>query len=210
VTARPGPGQPQTRGGHEPPGLSAARLRPLSRWQTEGIREDLADLYVESTVTASGQEYRGREDFLTRLAGDLRQPGFGMLVAETKALVGCIFGFPVGRDGSWWHGFQGPLPRPVEQLTAAGHIFAITTILVHPHERNRGLTGRLQERLFADHHAALGATLLDRTDNTAYSALASLGWQQIGEVHRSSGPGVLRALVISGTGPAARMATRIR
>jgi GNAT superfamily N-acetyltransferase len=209
VTARPGPGQPQARVYETP--RSAARLRRLSRWQTEGMREDLADLYVESTVTASGQEYRGREDFLNRLAGDVRQPGFGMLVAETKAPVGCVFGFPVGRDGSWWQGFQGLLPQPVEQLTAAGHVFAITTILVHPRERNRGLTGRLLERLFADHNdAALGATLLDHADDTAHDALASLGWQQIGEVHRSSGPRVLRALVISGTRQAARIATRVQ
>jgi hypothetical protein len=118
---------------------STARLRRLNRWQAEGMREDLADLYVESTSTASGDEYRGREDFLARLAADVRQPGFSMLVAETAALAGCAFGFPVGRDGSWWQGFRGPLPQNLEQLTASGHVFAVTAIVVHPHERSRGL-----------------------------------------------------------------------
>lgn len=186
-----------SRSGHpEQPGLSTARLRRLNRWQAEGMREDLADLYVESTRTASGSEYRGRQDFLDRLAGDVRQPGFSMLVAETTALAGCAFGFPVGRDGSWWQGFQGPLPHHLEQLTASGHVFAVTAVVVHPHERDRGLTGRLQERLLADHHASLGVTLLDQDDDGAYSAFLSWGWQQTGQVHRSPGPAVLRALTL--------------
>jgi GNAT superfamily N-acetyltransferase len=175
---------------------STARLRRLNRWQAEGMREDLADLYVESTSTASGDEYRGREDFLARLAADVRQPGFSMLVAETAALAGCAFGFPVGRDGSWWQGFRGPLPQNLEQLTASGHVFAVTAMVVHPHERSRGLTGRLQERLLADHHASLGVTLLDKDDHAAYSAFRSWGWQQVGVVHRSPGPAVLRALIL--------------
>ncbi|WP_329314877.1 hypothetical protein [Streptomyces sp. NBC_01262] len=185
------------RTGPQPSGPSVARLRRLNRWQAEGMREDLADLYVESTSTASGAEYRGREDFLTRLAADVRQPGFSMLVAETTSLAGCVFGFPVGRDGSWWHGFRGPLPQNLEQLTASGHVFSITAIVVHPHERHRGLAGRLQERLLGDHHASLGAALLDQDDHAAYSAFLSWGWQQIGEVHRSPGPAVLRALILA-------------
>ena len=184
------------RTGPQPSGPSVARLRRLNRWQAEGMREDLADLYVESTSTASGAEYRGREDFLTRLAADVRQPGFSMLVAETTSLAGCVFGFPVGRDGSWWQGFRGPLPQNLEQLTASGHVFSITAIVVHPHERHRGLAGRLQERLLADHHASLGAALLDEDDHATYNAFLSWGWQQIGEVHRSPGPAVLRALIL--------------
>ncbi|WP_406505627.1 hypothetical protein [Streptomyces sp. NBC_00212] len=41
---------------------------------------------------------------------------------------------PVRRDGTWWRGFHGPLPQRIEQLTASGHVFAITEIVVHPHE----------------------------------------------------------------------------
>ncbi len=160
------------------------------------MREDLADLYMECTDTAPAHAYRGRERFLHRLAGDLRQPGFGMVVAETNALAGCVFGFSVGREGAWWRGFRGDPPRVVERLTAAGQVFAITTIVVHPHERDRGLTRRLQRRLLADHHAALGATLLASVDDDAYSGFAALGWHQIGEIYRPTGPMVLRALVL--------------
>jgi hypothetical protein len=160
------------------------------------MRDDLADLYVQCTGTAPEHAYRGRERFLHRLAGDLRQPGFGMIVAETTALAGYVFGFSVGRDGTWWRGFHGSPPQVVERLTAAGQVFAVTAIVVHPHERDRGLSGRLQRRLLADHHAALGATLLARVDDDAYSGFTALGWHQIGEVHRPFGPAVLRALVL--------------
>jgi hypothetical protein len=160
------------------------------------MREDLADLYVASTSAVSYGRYRARNDFLARLAGDARQPRFGILVAETTTLAGCAFGFPVGRDGSWWRGFQGPLPAFVKRLTASGRVFAITAIVVHPHQHERGLPDRLQRRLFADGHASLGVTLLDRADTAAYSGFTSWGWRQIGEIHRPLGPAVLRALVL--------------
>ncbi|MGW2829614.1 hypothetical protein [Streptomyces sp. NPDC001286] len=48
--------------------MDTVRLRRLNRWQAEGLREDLADLYVESTTTLPGEEFRGRQEFLRRLA----------------------------------------------------------------------------------------------------------------------------------------------
>ncbi|SOD85316.1 hypothetical protein [Streptomyces sp. Ag109_G2-15] len=105
--------------------MDAVRLRRLNRWQTESLKEDLADLYVESSDTAAGEGYHDRQDFLRRLTDDVRRPGFAMLVAETTTLVGCAFGSPVGRDGSWWQGFDATLPRSIEQLTASGHVFPV-------------------------------------------------------------------------------------
>jgi hypothetical protein len=161
------------------------------------MRERLADLYEEALVGSTfGRRYRRREDFLARLAGDMRQPGFGILVAETTSLAGCAFGFPVGRDGTWWRGFQGPLPAVVRRLTASGRVFAITAIVVHPREEERGLPVRLQDRLFVHGRASLGVTLLDRTDNTAFIGFTSWGWRQIGEIRRPVGPASLRALAL--------------
>jgi GNAT superfamily N-acetyltransferase len=192
------PGRPPRFGGPEPPAVDRLRLRRLNRWQAEESREDLADLYVESSDadTAPGAEYSSREEFLRRLADDVRRPGFDMLIAEAAALTGCAFGFPVGRDGSWWQEFDGELPRNIEQLTASGHVFAIAEIVVHPHERDLGLARRLQEGLLADHQASLAATLVDEADRATYAAFRSWGWQEIGEVRRAPGPTVLRALVL--------------
>ncbi|MFI1396019.1 hypothetical protein [Streptomyces sp. NPDC020681] len=176
--------------------MDAVRLRPLNRWQAEGVKEDLADLYVESSDTAAGEEYRNRQDFLRRLADDVRRPGFAILIAETTALAGCAFGFPLRRDSSWWRGFDGALPQNIEQLTASGHVFAITEIVIHPHEQDRDLARRLQARLLADSHASLGATLVPSGDRAALATFQSWGWQEIGEVHRPPGPAVFRALVL--------------
>ncbi|MEV6960194.1 hypothetical protein AB0M97_13510 [Streptomyces sp. NPDC051207] len=165
----------------------------MDRWQAETLQEDLADLYVESSRAQPGAEYRGREEFLRRLTGDIRRPGFALLIAEDTAFAGCAYGFPVGREGTWWRGFEGTLPQDVEQLTASGHVFAITETLVHPHTGDRAGTARaLQERLLADHHASLGATLVNEADPVVLDALRSWGWQDIGRVLRSRDPSALR------------------
>ncbi|MFI1183257.1 hypothetical protein ACH4UT_27435 [Streptomyces sp. NPDC020799] len=202
MTARSGPGQAQKLESYEPSAGGGVYLRGLSRWQAEDQREDLADLYVESANTQPGEEYRSRESFLRRLADDVRRPGFDMMIAEATitaeapVLVGCAFGFPVRRDGAWWQGFSGTLPHDVEQLTASGHVFAITEIMVHPHERNRGLAGHLQERLLTNHQASLGAALVDQTDRAACAAFQSWGWRDIGAFQWPAGPAVLRVLVL--------------
>ncbi|WP_257040941.1 hypothetical protein [Streptomyces sp. TLI_55] len=189
------PRQPHEPEGLEPSAMDTVRLRRLNRWQAEGLREDLADLYVESTTTPPGAEFRGRQEFLRRLADGVKLPGFDMLVAEARSLTGCVFGIPVPRDGSWWQGFDGPLPQNLEQLTASGHVFAILETVVHPHQYARGLARRLQERLLADHQASLGVTLLDRSDRPARAALEAWGWQEVGQVHRA--PTLLRVLLLS-------------
>ncbi|QDQ16073.1 hypothetical protein FH965_01620 [Streptomyces spectabilis] len=120
-----------------------------------------------------------------------------MLVAEAEALAGCAYGIPVERDGSWWEGFDGPLPQNLEQLTASGHVFAITETLIHPHEHARGLARRLQERLLADHQASLGVTLVDQSVHSAIATFTAWGWQEVGQIHRQPpGPPALRVLVL--------------
>ncbi|MER6677321.1 hypothetical protein [Streptomyces sp. NPDC000983] len=184
--------------------VQALRLRRLNRWQAETLREDLADLSVESARTGAGRRYRGREAFLRRLTSAIRRPGFALLIAEGTAFAGCAYGFPVPREGTWWSGFHGSLPPGVEQLTASGHVFAIIEIMVHPHSGDEDLARRLQRRLLGDHYASLGATLVDPADGQARDAFLSWGWQDIGAVRRPSDPAarqpsapvLLRALVL--------------
>ncbi|MGW0609436.1 hypothetical protein [Streptomyces sp. NPDC002788] len=164
----------------------------MNRWQAETLQEDLADLYVESSSTQTGRQYRAREAFLRRLTGAIRRAGFALLIGEDTAFAGCAYGFPVPREGTWWRGFDGALPQNVEQLTASGHVFAITEIVVHPHTDDQGLARRFQERLLADHHASLGATLVDQADAPAYDAFLSWGWQDIGAIRRPTDPTALR------------------
>jgi len=190
------PRQPPDPEGSERLDLDTVRLRRLNRWQAEGLREDLADLYVESSATEAGEEFHDRQKFLHRLADNVKLPGFDMLVAEAEALTGCVLGFSVPRDGSWWQGFDGPLPQNLEQLTASGHVFAILETVVHPHQHAHGLARRLQERLLIDHQASLGVTLVDQSACSAGAALTDWGWQEAGRIQRMPGPTTLRVLVL--------------
>ncbi|WP_327692249.1 MULTISPECIES: hypothetical protein [unclassified Streptomyces] len=174
----------------------AIRLRRLSRQQAQDLREDLADLYVESTPGSVVERCRGRRDFLRRLAGDVRRPGFALVLAETTTVVGCAFGVPVGRRDLWWRGVDPAPQRSVARLTAAGQAFALTQVVADPHGQNRAIAHRLQQRLLTARHATLGLTLVHPADRAARAAFESWGWQDIGEVAAFPGPVVLRALVM--------------
>jgi GNAT superfamily N-acetyltransferase len=178
--------------------MDAVLLHRVNRWRAQALSGELADLYVESRETSSRGAYRppGRQDFLYRLTAEIRRPGFAMVIAETDGLVGCAFGFPVRSDGFWWLGFDGALPRSIEQLTESGGVFAITDLLVRPHPQDQEVARRLQERLLADQRAALGVTLVDRFDHPALAALRSWGWLDVGEIWRPVSATLLRVLVL--------------
>ncbi|MER6290417.1 hypothetical protein [Streptomyces sviceus] len=198
MTAGPGRGQPRKPEAGDATAVSPARLRRLNRWLVDDLREDLADLYVESRAAVPGDAYRrpGRRRFLNRLTAAMRRPGFAMVIAETDRLMGCAFGFPVRGDGAWWLGLAGALPRGIEQLALSDRAFAFGDILIRPHPQDRRLARRVQERLLTDHHAALGATLVDRADGPILAALRSWGWRDAGEIWSPVGATLLHALVL--------------
>ncbi|WP_327351505.1 hypothetical protein [Streptomyces sp. NBC_01304] len=170
----------------------------MNRWLAEDMREDLADLHAAFCATSPSEPFRSRSrlDFLSRLGGDTRRPGFAMVIAETVDLAGCAFGFPVPRDGLWWLGFDGVLPLSVRQLTESGGVFAITHLLVRPHAQELEVASRLQERLLADHHASLGVTLVAHDDHPALDSVRSWGWWDLGEIWRPAGPAAFWVLVL--------------
>ncbi|MFI1401122.1 hypothetical protein [Streptomyces sp. NPDC020681] len=190
--------QPPKDDGPDSSATDVARLRRVNRWQAKELCADLADLYVESSDLrpSEGHRSRSREEFLHRLSGDIRRPGFAMAVAESTALVGCAFGFPVRSNSFWWLGFDGTLPLGIEQLTESHDVFAINKILVAPHEQGDVIARRLQQRLLTDHQASLGVTLVDEADHPSLAAFRFWGWRDIGDVRRPTGPTVFRALVL--------------
>ncbi|QEU87109.1 STAS domain-containing protein [Streptomyces viridosporus] len=158
------------------------RVRRLTRWQAEGVREDIADLAGESVAGTSGEAYHDRADFLRRLAVSARRPGFALLVAETTVLVGCVFGFPVGPDGSGRQGIAGTLQETVQRLTSRARFVVLTQVVAHPHPQHRDIARRLQQHLLTDRHSSLGVTLLHPADRAGQAAFSCWGWENMGEV----------------------------
>lgn len=171
---------------HRPLAAGVVPLRRLDRWQAETMREQLADLYVESSHAAPGEEYRGREEFLRRLAADVRRPGFDMVIAQSPRLIGCAFGCPVGRDGSWWQQFAGALPGILERLTASGHVFALTELMISSDEHDQDLGRRLQDDLLVDQKSSLAVTKVGRADAATFAAFLSRGWTEIAETDEAA------------------------
>jgi hypothetical protein len=174
VTARPEQGLHHKPRGREPATMDAVLLRRLNRRQAQSVSGQLADLYVDSRKASSREPYRSldRQDFLNRLAAEIRRPGFAMVIAETDRLMGCAFGYRLRGDGFRWVGFEAALPHDVEQLTESGGVFAITDILVRPHPQGQeqDVARRLRERLLTDHQASRGATLVHRAEHPAPAA----------------------------------------
>ncbi|CAM5704296.1 MULTISPECIES: STAS domain-containing protein [Streptomyces] len=164
------------------------RLRRLTRWQAEDMREDIADLAAESVAGTVGEAYHGRGDFLHCLAVTAHRPGFALLVAETTMLVGCAFGFPVGSDGSGRQGLDGTLQEIIQRLTSHARFVVLTQVVAHPHAQHRDIARRMQQRLLTDLRCSLGVTLLHPADRAGQAAFSSWGWQNMGDVVGLPGP----------------------
>ncbi|MEV6941141.1 STAS domain-containing protein [Streptomyces sp. NPDC051172] len=177
------------------------RLRRLTRWQTEGMGEDIADLAMASVAGTPGESFHDRRDFLRRLAVSARRPSFALLVAETTVLVGCAYGFPVGPGGSGRRGFDRMLQESIQRLTACARFVVLTQVVAHPHAQHRDIARRLQQRLLTDRHSVLGVTLLHPADQGGHAALESWGWQNMGEIVGLPGPFAPCVLILPLVGP---------
>ncbi|MFH9421625.1 hypothetical protein [Streptomyces sp. NPDC017529] len=166
--------------------MAEAFLRRLTRWQAEAQREAVADLYVEAYRGPSGEEFRGRGAFLRRFAEHVQRPGFEMVIASEPALVGCAYGFPAERDGGWWQGFEGRVPRELEELTASGQVFVVAELMVLPAHRRGHVATRLQETLLVRSSATMVVTLVGTENGAARSAVRSWGWRPTGRLRGAS------------------------
>ncbi|MGW1953985.1 STAS domain-containing protein [Streptomyces sp. NPDC001920] len=172
------------------------RLRRLTRWQTEGVEQDIADLAMASVANTPGAAFHGRGEFLRHLAVSARRPGFALLVAETTVLVGCAYGFPLGPDGSGRRGFDQLLRESIQRLTTCARFVVLTQVVAHPHAQRRDIARRLQQRLLTDRHTTLGVALLHPADQAGHAAFESWGWQNMGEVVGLPGPVAPRVLIL--------------
>ncbi|MFJ1972517.1 hypothetical protein ACIO93_27980 [Streptomyces sp. NPDC087903] len=180
-----------------------ARVRPLTRRQIEDYLQELGDLYAGTSGGGTRAWNQSRDAFLRRLAADVRRPGFELLIAESTALTGCAYGFPVRGDDPWWEGSNTYLPGRLLRLAASGRLVAIPAILVPPRVRRQNqdrawnLARRLQKRLLTDQGAALGVTLVSRSDAGTVKALRCWGWRDVeGDAPLTLPVGPFRVLIL--------------
>ncbi len=201
-TPRPDPRRPGPVRGSSP--LAGERLRPLTQCQIEDRLAELGDLYAQTSGGGPRAWNAARGAFLRRLGADVRRPGFCLLIAETTVLTGCAYGYPVpGGDPRGVRGLEPYLPRTVLPVAASGRLFLVCGIVVparvrrQHQDRSWNLARRMQARLLAEHDAALGITLVDRTDGGTVQALRSWGWRYAeGETLQSSVLGRYGVLVL--------------
>lgn len=184
------------------------RLRRLTRRQAEGMSEEIADLVVEPGAALSAQTDRERGEVMRRLAVSARRPGFALLLAETTALVGCAFGFPVGPGA----GSERGVHASVQRFTGRAQFVLLTQLVERHHAQHRDIGRLLQERLLADRDTDLGVALLDPADRAGQAAFESWGWRNCGEMLGLPGRGApcVMTLLRGSPGSAPRTAHRGR
>lgn len=158
-------------------------LRRLSRWQADGAREAVADLYVEAYRGTAGEGFHDRHEYLRRLGEHVQRTGFELVTANAGgALVGSVYGYRAERTDEWWHGLHGELPSEMAELTASGRAFVMTELMVLPSFRHRGIATRLQDHLLTPSGIGLAVTLIDQDDVPARLALTSWRWESLGKI----------------------------
>ncbi|GHE10655.1 hypothetical protein [Streptomyces alanosinicus] len=199
------PGRPKGRQGPSP--HEGTRLHELTRGQVEDRRQELGDLYAETSGGSPWAWNQARTAFLRHLAADARRPGFSLLIAETTALTGCAYGFPAGGAGPRWAGLGRHVQDGLLRRAAPRRLFVVSGIVVPPRvcwehqDRPWNLARRLQQRLLAGQRAALGVTLVDVRDDQAVETLRSWGWRSAGEDTLTAvPPGPFRVLVLAPEG----------
>ncbi|OKJ79426.1 hypothetical protein AMK32_31605 [Streptomyces sp. CB01883] len=86
------------------------------------------------------------------------------------------------------------LQESVQRLTGRAHFLFLTQVVAPHHAQRRDIGHRLQQRLLADRHTALGVTLLLATDKGGQAAFESWGWENCGEMVGLPGRGAPRVL----------------
>ncbi|HWM37056.1 MAG TPA: hypothetical protein VNS49_08060 [Streptomyces sp.] len=169
-------------------------LRRLSRWQADGEREAVADLYVEAYKGTAGEEFHDRQEYLQRLGEHVQRPGFEMVIASAAGrLAGSVYGYQADRTDEWWQGLHGDLPTEMAELTASGRVFVMTELMVLPSFRRSDVATRLQEQLVTHAGISLAVTLIDQENAPARGALQSWTWQSLGKITPASGGAPLEA-----------------
>ncbi|MEO3749279.1 GNAT family N-acetyltransferase [Streptomyces sp. B6B3] len=157
-------------------------LRRLSRWQAEGERDDVADLYVEAMRDVPGPRPLDRGEFARRFVDHVvQQPGFDMMVAGDPALAGSAYGHRADRGGPWWESYQ-EVPVELDELTSARQVFAVAGLLVAPRQRRNQVGTRMLSELLARADASLAIAVLDPGNVPALTAFQSWGWTKAGQL----------------------------
>lgn len=159
-------------------------MRRLSRWQAESQASEFAGLHAEVYADRPADGDRLRAEFLRRFTEHLQQPDFDLVIASDPRLVGCAYGFRIGKDGSWWDRFAG-IPRELDELTevaGARQLFVLAELMVLPTHRHRGIGGRLADQLLTRVSAPVAVAMLDPAATAAQSAFRAWGWTRAGDL----------------------------
>ncbi|MEU8407291.1 GNAT family N-acetyltransferase [Micromonospora sp. NPDC048842] len=157
--------------------IEGLQLRHHSTDETEGILDQLVDLYLE--VYAGGGEFHSEDRYRRQLSLHMERDGWEMVTASVDgALVGYIYGFPLPPQTRWWEGIHEPVPPGFAEEDGT-RTFALSELLVHPGWRRLGIARVLHDDLIG-RRAESRTTLLARPDDVAaQTAYRSWGWFKI-------------------------------
>src|SRR5205823_14859079 len=100
---------------------------------------------------------------------------------------------PVGPGARSERGLQ----QSVERLTGCARFLLLTQVVASQHPQHRDIARRMQQRLLADRHLALGVALLRSADDAGQAAYESWDWRNQGDMVGLPGGGTPCLLTLS-------------
>ncbi|MEV4770124.1 GNAT family N-acetyltransferase [Micromonospora humida] len=152
-------------------------LRHYSTAESEGITEQLVDLYLE--VHAGDSGFYSADRYRRQLSAHRQRAGWMLITATLgEEMIGYVYGFPLAPDTRWWDGIEEPVPTGFTDEDGQ-RTFAICELLVRAAWRRQGVARALHDDLLGSRQEER-VTLLARPDNgPAQAAYRSWGWQTI-------------------------------
>jgi len=146
--------------------------------QARAVAGELCRIYVQVYRGTRNEHdpFHGEEQFLRRLDGYTRAPGFTLVTADVAGdgMAGYAFGYVLPPGARWWNGLLDPVPEGFTTETGA-RTFAVNEINVAAGWRGRGVATRLHREL-VDSRPEERFTLLVEPANEAGARRLYMSW----------------------------------
>ncbi|MER5617730.1 GNAT family N-acetyltransferase [Streptomyces sp. NPDC002215] len=151
----------------------------------KAITDELVEVYarVYDTPPYIGDPFFSVTSFRERLENAFGSEGFETVTARRDGqIIGYVHGATLPADKPWWTALSHQRPAQLQTLAAAGQVFWLRELMVHPEHQNQGLGRRIHDTVISG-RAESATTLTCIIDNQpAHDAYLRWGYTVMGEI----------------------------
>ncbi|MFF8917422.1 GNAT family N-acetyltransferase [Streptomyces sp. NPDC015032] len=151
----------------------------------KAITDEMVGVYarVYDTPPYIGDPFFSVTSFRERLEAAFGSEGFETVTARRDGqIIGYVHGATLPADTPWWTSLSHQRPAQLQTFAAAGQVFWLRELMVHPEYQNQGLGRRIHDTVISG-RAESATTLTCIIDNQpAHDAYLRWGYTVMGEI----------------------------